>query len=116
MDTAEPLGRATELLLLLGVCACLSDCLSECITISVCLSACLSLCRSPGLSRGRCLSACLSKWSCECGCVTVVAVAVCLDRMWGEALEGLETEYTTLGGTAVMETTPVAIVTLGEGG
>lgn len=46
----------------------------------------------------------------------VVGVTVYLDRMWGEALEGLETEYTTLGGTAVMETTPVAMVTLGEGG
>lgn len=107
MDTAETLGGATELLLL-EFCACLSDCLSKCISISVC--------RSEGLSRGRCLSACLSTWSCGCGCVTVVGVAVCLDRMWGEALEGLDTEYTTLGGTAVMETTPVAVVTLGEGG
>lgn len=49
-------------------------------------------------------------------CVPVVAAAACLDKMWGEALEGLEMECTTLGGTAVMETTPVAIVTLGEGG
>lgn len=115
MDTAETLGGATELLLL-EVCACLSDCLSKCISISVCLSACLSVCRSAVPPRGRCLSACLSRWSCGCGCVTVVGVAVCLDRMWGEALEGLEREYTTLGGTAVMETTPVAMVTLGEGG
>lgn len=91
MDTAEPLGGAAELLPL-EVCACLSDCLSKCISISVCLSACLSVCRSAGLSGGRCLSACLSKWSCACGCVTVVGVAECLDRIWGEALEGLERE------------------------
>lgn len=115
MHTAEPLGGATELLLL-EVCGCLSNCLSECISSSVRLSACLSVCRSAGLSGGRCLSACLSRWSCGCGCVIVVGVTVYLDRMWGEALEGLETEYTTLGGTAVMETTPVAMVTLGEGG
>lgn len=63
-----------------------------------------------------CLSGGRSTWSCGCVCVTVVAVAVCLDRMCGEALEGPEMECTTLGGTAVMETTPVAIVTLGEGG
>lgn len=87
METVEPLGGATEVLLL-EVCICLSSCLSECVSSSVCLSACLSVCRSVGLSGGRCLSACLS----GCGCMIVAGVAVCLGRMWGETLEGLETE------------------------
>lgn len=46
-------------------------------------------------------------------CVVGVAGAnVCLGRMWVDRLEELETVYTMLGGTAAMETTPVAMVTL----
>lgn len=85
MEPAEPLGGAAELL---EGCVCLSSCLSECVSSSACLSVCLSVCRSAGLSGGRCLSVCLS----GCGCVMMEGVAVCLGRMWGEALDGLETE------------------------
>lgn len=85
-DTAEPLGGATELLLL-DDCICLSNCLSESIGRSVCRSAGLSACRSAGLSAGRSLSLCLSGG--RCGCVMVLGVAVCL---WAEELEVLETE------------------------
>lgn len=37
---------------------------------------------------------------------------MCLGRMCGERLEGLETVYTTPGGTVAAETTPVARATV----
>lgn len=63
IDTAGPLGGATEPLL--QGCPCLSKGIS------------ISLARS----RGRCLSDGRSRWSWGCVCVTVVAAAECLDRM-----------------------------------